>query len=1502
MMVVSTFYCRSLRPLWLGLLVLLVVVEIAGGSRPTGNDRIAAEIAMSEPCAFECAQATVNCTNADNNYSPAECASCVRNSTQCRCHYTPEEFCAATTANIAACTLSTAFFCRSCLVTASTVNSVGYTLSPLCAGLPYYVCDTSSCGRACGNYPSEQGCRHCFQDLVDCNACGQAFIDSTCQGKPPKTCHECAIDCAKEATLAECMLCIERPECNSCSGSGLAALCELKRGNDVPTTYAKGSCSASFHQWRPRSCQHILIQKPGSASGVYTIYPDDGPGMRVFCDMETDGGGWIAYTRRFDGKRTFSRGWAAYKYGFGPVGGSHWLGNDNAHRLSAAFNTLEIRWEFVDAFGYNTLRKGDNFTLGNETQLYQVTELVDSLNLAPLIAWLKGRVFSTHDRDNDPLPGSCAALFGGGWWYGGCHTGHITGNYQVGYGTGYANRIDDLSAKGDFYGFAEAHLLLREYMQASHYSSPTYITGAGVSGVHNVYPCSNSMTAWLRAHDAAAPELGLMGVYGANMWINVGPKAMQVIDPGCGRIVTTYSPPEYGQPSTPLISPGGFHGRVSAEYLSVHSITNDSWMWQVSVNGTPSAVYLHDTKVLLFSTSGIYLYDFHEDVQDGYWPLGPGNIHHRVFLPSSQLVLLQSANLFVLSLRTSTLESLGMFCGQLMADDEAEWLLWVCDHTLRHSRYQHTVGFMNHAWAVQFTEHPIAIALATTGFVLFSNGTAIGYALEDGNKLWQKVYTPVSSPVVLDSSVELQVIVLTTSNRIFTLNSTTGDVLWTQATLDPTQVLIYGDRAIVNQGPGLRGFYIACDLDREPGTWIFGTGGHVGSAAAVEDELLTFANYEGKVFVLQRDTGTLVCSYDTGPEVWGTPAWGNGTIIAGNWGGTVTAIYSHNCSVAWTSTQGGMIYSPLVVAQGLVVGSVSGSHTFALDVDTGIEAWRLSGSLYLAAAQVSSDEASLYLGFLAGDVVKVETLTGSVRWRTGVGPGIIGSVAVTQGRVFAASRVVTALDMYNGNIVWTTPLPHHSHASLTAYGDCLYIGNEGGHLYSLRMEDGAIVWRFQAFAVVRSAALVLSSAVIFGAYDANLYLLDPATGEEKWSLPMAGHIQAAPTKPGNALYIAGSSRMQALRLPSPWTNETQSVPTPTASPMPSPSSSPSPCTSVFCRACMFRSVTATFCSSHVCMRYFSALPLQSASPSPSPYCELVDPAISISAPTILLMGEGHVIDVRLRGVADGCASSVDVSCTTNDTSVSVTSLSSQAVEPLVFRGFVNAAEDLNASTPAALYCHAGFEGATIAVASMEVLSLGFQPLPIVPLMNIADRTEPLIQGFTGSFVPQTEQLVFQFEPKYLPLEGLRHSSNGSCGGEICCGIDMWLGDTQMDVTVELKGNSSMVTAWLDQWYPALSSRPAYHTLNVTQHCESWRDGSTYRQAFTVACPPHCPGPALGMFPFQECESYPLLPTCREPTNVNSCGFGSAGNCSVCPVGALCPGMVHGALDFALFYH
>ncbi|XP_073448241.1 pyruvate dehydrogenase E1 component subunit beta, mitochondrial isoform X4 [Aquarana catesbeiana] len=97
----------------------------------------------------------------------------------------------------------------------------------------------------------------------------------------------------------------------------------------------KGDTGTPDRGYAARNCKELL--NLGTIfSGWYTIYPDGEKSLTVFCDMDTEGGGWIIFQRRCDGAVNFLRDWKDYKRGFGNQLSEFWLGNDNIHLLTSS--------------------------------------------------------------------------------------------------------------------------------------------------------------------------------------------------------------------------------------------------------------------------------------------------------------------------------------------------------------------------------------------------------------------------------------------------------------------------------------------------------------------------------------------------------------------------------------------------------------------------------------------------------------------------------------------------------------------------------------------------------------------------------------------------------------------------------------------------------------------------------------------------------------------------------------------------------------------------------------------------------------------------------------------------------------------------------------------------------------------------------------------------------------------------------------------------------------
>ncbi|XP_066294307.1 tenascin-X-like isoform X1 [Branchiostoma lanceolatum] len=177
----------------------------------------------------------------------------------------------------------------------------------------------------------------------------------------------------------------------------------------------------------PSDCGQVVANGE-SESGPFTVYPTDGSEpIEVWCDMETDGGGWIVFQRRQDGSVDFWRRWREYRAGFGENTGEFWLGNDNIHRLSNQ-GEYQLRIDLGDGADA-VYGEWDNFKLGSESDLYKLIIGEYSGTSGDSLTYHNNRPFSTRDKDNDVALSHCAFAYHGAWWYKNCHRSNLNGQY-----------------------------------------------------------------------------------------------------------------------------------------------------------------------------------------------------------------------------------------------------------------------------------------------------------------------------------------------------------------------------------------------------------------------------------------------------------------------------------------------------------------------------------------------------------------------------------------------------------------------------------------------------------------------------------------------------------------------------------------------------------------------------------------------------------------------------------------------------------------------------------------------------------------------------------------------------------------------------------------------------------------------------------------------------------------------------------------------------------------
>uniref|UniRef100_A0A8C4GHR5 Tenascin n=1 Tax=Dicentrarchus labrax TaxID=13489 RepID=A0A8C4GHR5_DICLA len=178
----------------------------------------------------------------------------------------------------------------------------------------------------------------------------------------------------------------------------------------------------------PKDCAQALLNGE-TTSGLYTIYVggEESQPIQVYCDMTTDGGGWMVLLRRQNGKLEFYRNWKNYTAGFGNMNDEFWLGLSNLHKITNSGH-YELRVDMRDN-GESAYAQYDKFTIAEPRSRYKVYIGAYSGTAGDSMTYHQGRPFSTYDNDNDIAVTNCALSYKGAFWYKNCHRVNLMGKY-----------------------------------------------------------------------------------------------------------------------------------------------------------------------------------------------------------------------------------------------------------------------------------------------------------------------------------------------------------------------------------------------------------------------------------------------------------------------------------------------------------------------------------------------------------------------------------------------------------------------------------------------------------------------------------------------------------------------------------------------------------------------------------------------------------------------------------------------------------------------------------------------------------------------------------------------------------------------------------------------------------------------------------------------------------------------------------------------------------------
>jgi outer membrane protein assembly factor BamB len=165
-----------------------------------------------------------------------------------------------------------------------------------------------------------------------------------------------------------------------------------------------------------------------------------------------------------------------------------------------------------------------------------------------------------------------------------------------------------------------------------------------------------------------------------------------------------------------------------------------------------------------------------------------------------------------------------------------------------------------------------------------------------------------------------------------------------------------------------------------------------------------------------------------------------------------------------------------------------------------------------------------------GVLSAVDKWDGRLLWSRPLGALSASSPAVGGDTVYATvlarapgsveGRVV-AVNAVNGAVRWSRNMPSRSESSPLLDGGRLYFGSEDGTVYALDARDGRIVWTYHAAGAVKASPTLAGGVLYFGDYSGHVQALSEQTGRREWLAGSEGALFGSGTFYSTAAVVYG---------------------------------------------------------------------------------------------------------------------------------------------------------------------------------------------------------------------------------------------------------------------------------------------------------------------------------------------------------------------------------------------
>ena len=310
----------------------------------------------------------------------------------------------------------------------------------------------------------------------------------------------------------------------------------------------------------------------------------------------------------------------------------------------------------------------------------------------------------------------------------------------------------------------------------------------------------------------------------------------------------------------------------------------------------------------------------------------------------------------------------------------------------------------------------------------------------------------------------------------------------------------------------------------------------VTSNIIIYENNLFFGDAIGNCYAVNKNSGSVVWSYNAGGTIVGTPAIledKESKILFLEADGGITCLNLDDGSLIWNyeprENRNEAINDGSAVGDGLFFITKDDSRLYALDVNTGQRVWTYKGGEQGLRTAAAYSDGLIFLGEYNGIFNILDAKTGE-RLNGGGAGGAINTPVINGGNVYFSSwdGSVQAVKIKSVIPLWNTNVKDPVVTAPAISNGLIAIGTGRGLVVVLDEKDGSILWNFESDNGSVSARPVIANGKVFVCPEGgNVYELNAKTGRLQDTFETGG-INTNPAYADGVLYFASDGNVIAL--------------------------------------------------------------------------------------------------------------------------------------------------------------------------------------------------------------------------------------------------------------------------------------------------------------------------------------------------------------------------------------